>query len=290
MAPGFARGPRRTANRSRGTPLTAIATTVAPPADIVNLRDLGGHRTRSGEVVRRGLAFRSADLAGLAPGEARAALAHLGIRTVYDLRTTPERKVQPERPKLPGDTRYVIADVMRDSPAGSPAHLFRLIANPPAAEAAFGNGRGVAMFEERYREFVTLPSARAAFRRVFVGLGDTRRLPALFHCTTGKDRTGWAAAALLLLLEVPEDAVLGDYLASNAALRGTLGPALDRFEAAGGDRAWLEPLSAVRPTYLEAAFGEMRRGYGSIAGYFAVGLGIDAAGQRRLRARFIEGD
>jgi protein-tyrosine phosphatase len=182
----------------------------------------------------------------------------------------------------------VIADVMRDSPAGSPAALYRLMNDPRAAEAVFGGGRGVAMFEERYREFVLLPSARAALRRLYLGLARTDRRPGLFHCTTGKDRTGWAAAALLLLLDVPEDQVRTDFMASNDELRGSLDAWLDRFDADGGDRTWLEPLTQVRPAYLDAALGEVRRAYRSIPAYFALGLGIDAAGQRRLRGAFVE--
>ena len=221
------------------------------------------------------------------PGLARAALERLGIRTVYDLRTTLERRTHPDLGKLPDGVCYVVADVMRDSPAGSPANLYRLMTDPQEANAMFGGGRSVTFFEERYREFVSLGSARAALRRMFLGLGKPARLPGLIHCTTGKDRTGWAAAALQLLLDVPEDAVIADYLASNAALTGTVDQALDHFEAAGGDPAALEPLTRVRLSYLQAALGEMHRAYGSIAAYFTDGLGIDDAGQRRLRDVFI---
>ncbi|HSO30404.1 MAG TPA: tyrosine-protein phosphatase [Candidatus Sulfomarinibacteraceae bacterium] len=264
---------------------------VAPtplPTGILNLRDLGGHATRSGGTIRRGLAYRSADLARLRPDAARAALGQLGIRAVYDLRTGPERQIHPEREKLPPGSRYVIADVLRDTQAGSPAAMYRLMNDPKAAEAVFGGGRGVAMFQKRYREFVMLPSARGALRRLFLGLADAGRRPVLFHCTTGKDRTGWAAAALLLLLDVPEDQVRADFMASNDELRGSLDAWLDSFDTDGGDRTWLEPLTQVQPMYLDTALVEVRRTYGSIPGYFTLGLGIDEAGQRRLRDAFVE--
>ena len=278
----------RSTHLTRPTPHPAPATFDGPRDSILNLRDLGGHLTSSGGTIRRGLAYRSADLSRLEPDAARSALERLGIRTVYDLRTSAERQINPERDRVPPGSRYVIADVMRDSPAGSPAALYRMMNDPRAAEAAFGGGRGVAMFEERYREFVLLPSARAALRRLYLGLARTDRRPGLFHCTTGKDRTGWSAAALLLLFEVPEDQVRADFLASNDALRGSLDAWLDRFDDAAGDRTWLEPLTQVRPAYLEAALGEVSRAYGSIPGYFALGLGIDEASQRRLRDAFVE--
>ena len=70
-------------------------------------------------------------------------------------------------------------------------------------------------FAASYREFVSLRSARHKYRKLFLSLADQEMLPALFHCTTGKDRTGWAAAALLTLLGVPKDVVVEDYLRSN---------------------------------------------------------------------------
>jgi protein-tyrosine phosphatase len=66
-----------------------------------------------------------------------------------------------------------------------------------------------------YRQFITLPSAKASFRELFTELGEEKQLPSLFHCTTGKDRTAWASAALLTLLGVPENQVYADYLRSN---------------------------------------------------------------------------
>ena len=65
-------------------------------------------------------------------------------------------------------------------------------------------------------------------------------------------------------------------------------PVLDRFRELGGDPEVLLPLVAVAPEYLEAALDEMRKAYGTIEGYFADGLGIDAAGQAALRAALVE--
>jgi protein tyrosine/serine phosphatase len=81
--------------------------------------------------------------------------------------------------------------------------ILNIQARPPLCSAAF---------VKTYREFITLPSANAAFHQLFVDLGDKDQLPALFHCTTGNDRTGWASAALLTLLGIPEDEVYKDYL------------------------------------------------------------------------------
>jgi protein-tyrosine phosphatase len=144
------------------------------------------------------------------------------------------------------------------------------------------------MFREKYRQFVSLDSAREAYAVLFEGLADPERLPAILHCATGKDRTGWAIAALQLLLGVPHDAVLADFLASNAELTPTLQPFIERFVAAGGDAEILEPMAMVRPAYLDVALDEMAHRFGTIEAYFADGLGLDARVQERLRNVFVE--
>jgi len=140
-----------------------------------------------------------------------------------------------------------------------------------------------------YREMVSLPSALAAYQVFFVDLGKFEHRPALFHCTTGKDRTGWAAAAMLLLLGVTEEDVMRDYLLTNDQLLPRLQPMFEQFAAAGGDPALLQPVLGVRREYLEASLGEMRRHHGSIEGYFADGLGIDEKAQEALRSAYTEG-
>jgi protein-tyrosine phosphatase len=253
--------------------------------NVPNLRDVGGHTTRDGGRVRTGLLYRSVDLARATDAQA-AALARLGIRAVYDLRTADERAIAPDR--LPPGADLVVADVLAESPGSSPAAFGVILEDPASAERALGQGRAARFFVDTYRDFVATPGSRAAYRILFTELARPDGRPGLVHCTSGKDRTGWAAAALLLLLGVPRDRVMEDYLASN----GALGPIFDPFVAAfrdrGGDPDLLMPLVEARPEYLESALAEVRATHGSIETYFADGLGIDGAGIAALRAAFTE--
>jgi len=255
-------------------------------ASVPNLRDLGGWPTRNGGRVRWGILYRSTELGRLA-GADMAAFAALGIRSVYDLRTEAERTAQPDR--LPPGTEYVVADVVADLVDAAPAQLLNVATDPQAAEALLGGGRGPAMFAKGYREIVSLQSAGVAYHRLFSDLTLEKHRPALFHCTGGKDRTGWAAAALLTLLGVPDDLVMQEYLLTNTELLPAEQPLLDRFKALGGDPEVLRPAVAVAPEYLEAALDEMRAAFGTIEAYFAEGLKLDAAAQQALRAAFVEG-
>ena len=261
--------------------------TAMPLSSLPNLRDLGGWPTADGGRVRRGVLYRSTELGHLSDADLSAVQA-LGLRTVVDLRTAAERDASPDRP-VPR-ANEVVLDVLADSADAAPAQLLPLLNDPTAAKKALGGGRAVALFEGGYREFVSLPSGLASYRSFFGLLAQAEQLPLLFHCTTGKDRTGWAAAATLSLLGVSEEDVRKDYLLTNQQLVPALQPVFDQFAAAGGDPALLLPILGVQTEYLDAAFDEMRSEFSSIEGYFADGLGIDEAGQQHLRSSLVERD
>jgi len=253
-------------------------------ASIPNLRDLGGYETSDGKSIKRGLVYRSNQLSGISPEDMQN-LAALGLQGSYDLRTTEEREARPE--ELPPGVNYIVVDVLEDSPGAGPAQLEKLMGDPKAANVELGGGQVEAGFQESYREFVSLSSAQREFGKIFVALGNRQDVPALFHCTTGKDRTGWAAAAFLTLLGVPKESVYGDYLRSNDYILPAYQEVIDGFVAAGGDVEIPKAIFGVKKEYLDAAFDEMENEYGSIEQYFSKALGIDAEQQQALRSMYL---
>jgi protein-tyrosine phosphatase len=253
-------------------------------ASLPNLRDIGGYAARGGR-VQTGVLYRSTALDKLA-GDDRATLGQFGIRTVFDLRTENERSAEPDQ--LPDGAQLVVCDVLADSQDAAPAQLMNALTDPALVEQMLGGDRAVTLFDSAYREIVSLPSALAAYRRMFTEILDDERRPALFHCTTGKDRTGWAAAATLTLLGVSEEDVLADFLITNRDLLPALKPYFDRFASAGGDPALLRPVLGVEPAYLHAALDEMHNRFGTIEAYFTEGLGIDADDQQSLHAILVK--
>lgn len=253
-----------------------------PP--VPNLRDVGGYKTRDGATVARELAYRSDTFYPMTAKDDRK-LEVLRLKNDYDLRTAAEAKAEPD--EMPPGVRYHLLNVLADARSAAPAELEKLLHEPKKANAALGGGKIEALFMEGYREFISLPSARQSYRTLFLSLADREKLPAVFHCTTGKDRTGWAAAALLTLLGVPPETVMEDYLRTNEYTLPQFKQTIDAFVAAGGDRDIAVAVFGVKPEYLEASFDEMRKHYGTIDKYFSEGLGIDAAGQQALRDRFL---
>jgi len=261
----------------------------APPlAAVPNLRDAGGLAAADGARVRTGLVYRSGQLDRLDDG-ALERFAGLGVATVVDLRTEAERSAGPDR--LPAGVELVVANVLGDHGHAVPAQLPRLIRSPQDVERAVADGVVQRLFEQTYREFVTLPSAREAYALLFRRIADAEpgTGPLLFHCTAGKDRTGWGAATLLMLLGVPDEAVMEDFMLSDELALRAFRPLVDAFAAGGGDPAALRPILGVDPAYLRAGIDHLRHLHGTVEAWFADGLGLGDDVQARLRERLLEG-
>ncbi|WDT90467.1 tyrosine-protein phosphatase [Streptomyces sp. SCSIO-PteL053] len=250
-----------------------------PAATVVNLRDLGGIALGRDRRVRQGVLFRSGQLSELDPARDRA-VAALGIRTVVDLRTADERQWAPDR--LPDRARLFVADVLGDHPGVAPA-LRSLLADPVEAERTLGGGRAEELFAETYRKMVLSPGAAAACRAFLETAADPAARPLLFHCTAGKDRTGWAAAVLLMILGAPRATVRADFLAVNPALRAAFAPQVTKFLDGGGDPGVAAAIIEVRPRYLDVALDAMDERWGGLDGYVRNGLRVPDAVLERLR-------
>ncbi|WP_329622862.1 tyrosine-protein phosphatase [Streptomyces sp. NBC_01255] len=236
----------------------------------VNFRDAGGYRTRDGQWVKMGEVYRSDSLEKLTDADL-AKLRRLGVRTVFDLRMESERTAAPDR--VPAGATHVVADVL----AGS-GTFTSMPKSPAEAEA---------MMVEGNRFMVSGGTARTAYTAVYDGIADDDRRGVLFHCTAGKDRTGWSNAALLTALGVPEETVMADYLASNTYRAAANEAILSHLPAQ--QAAVYKPLLDVRPAYLNASFAEVEEEYGSFRAYLRKGLGLDQQELKELKRDLLVG-
>ncbi|WP_406001272.1 tyrosine-protein phosphatase [Streptomyces sp. NBC_00829] len=260
--------------------------TAIPATTVANLRDLGATPLPAGHSVRSGLLFRSGQLDRLDPA-ADPAVAALGIRTVVDFRTRAERLARPDR--IPEGGRLLLADVLADQVAAGrmppAARIKEVLADPALAERELGGGRAQKVFAETYRGFVTTDSARAAYRAFLSEVADSDAGPLLFHCTAGRDRTGWAAAIVLTLLGSPPEAVEAEYLAVNTAVRQAFAPLIEGYIAQGGDPEAALAVIGVLPEYLAAALDEVDARYGTMEKYVVEGLGVPVQSIEHIHER-----
>ena len=235
-----------------------------------NFRDLGGHRTGDGRIVKLGAVFRSAHLGGLTEAD-RTAIRQLGVRTIVDLRGVNEAA---ETPHLVDRTGVEIVG----------AHIEPGIGEKIRNAVERGTATPELMAEfltEHYRDYPR--RCTPGFRKLFSVLSDGNLRPVVFHCTAGKDRTGFAAALLLTLLGVPWDDVMTDYLRTNQLWRGHIGryPELDAETRAA--------IVEARAPYLDAAFAVLRSEFGDPESFADKALGLDAPARRRLQVDLLEG-
>lgn len=259
-----------------------------PPArlrlsSVVNFRDALGHPRplagHGGGALRQGQFYRSGTLD---PDEADSSLlAGLPVSLVVDLRTPWEVERRPDR--VPAGARY--------------EHISILGSGTQAEEAVYGHIPDPYEARESLRKlnrgFVADPEQRDQFRAVFHAFADAPGPgPAgavVFHCSYGKDRSGWTAAMLLAIAGVDEPDILADYLLSNAFLAEINRTRWEQAQAQDGPEAAnaRAPIFEVQPDYLGAGLAQIERDYGAVDDYLRRGLGLDEQVLDRLRAKFL---
>jgi protein-tyrosine phosphatase len=244
----------------------------------LNFRDIGGYRGREGRRVRWGRVFRSDGLQDLTDNDL-ATLRHLGIRVVHDFRYDLERERRPSR--LPTDGSVIVEGLTIGGEAGQEREMLDLVMAGEVTEI------GDDFMAEMYVEM--LETGAGSFGRLLTSISDPDRLPALFHCTAGKDRTGVAAGLLLSLLGVDEETILDDYeLSTRYRSARRIEELRPRLEAAGVDVDKVRPfLSAPRPA-LAAALAAIHERHGSVEGYLVERAGVQEATIDRLREHLLD--
>lgn len=257
---------------------------VLPLDGAANVRDLGGYRTTSSRLVASHKAVRGAGLATLTAAD-EAALEQYGVVAVVDLRSPAEREAQPDRP-IP-DAEHIdlpVFDTDETKVSANPADLYRQVQEGLSATE---------QMRTVYRHFVEDASARKAYRRFFeILLGNPAPGHAvLFHCTAGKDRTGFGAAMLLAALEVPADTIMANYLETNEQLAGKRQALLaqaGQMDTPGALVTAIDQLMRADRDYLGASFTAMDQHFGGVGGFLTEGLGLTDDELGELRARYTQ--
>lgn len=222
-----------------------------------NVRDLGGCPTSDGARVRRGKLFRGDDL-HRATDRDLALFAAIPIQTVIDFRDAHEKRQAPDR-LPPGKIRYVELPIE----VGNILDVINLSGGREAADLMVEVNVSLARHSQ------------AVFRDFFRLVAEAEHAPLFFHCSAGKDRTGFAAALLLSALGVARETVIADYRISGDYIRPKY---LDYM----GQNPDLAPMVESRVDYLNAAFAVIEAEFGGVARYLAEQLDVDVAALRAL--------
>lgn len=240
-----------------------------------NFRDAGGYATRDGRQVKWQHLYRSGHMSRIS-GDDVAALHALGIDTIIDLRANDERS---ERPTVwHDDTETELWARDHDFSAGSLSDL--------ALRPDFRAEHSREGMLEIYR---LLPHEQAgSYSELFTRIAQGR-LPILYNCSAGKDRTGLASALLLTLLGVDDATIIDDYLLSNDVIPGLMdymstNPKYARMMSQP-DKAM--PVLRAEADYLETSMAVIARDHGTVERYLGEVLSIDAAMQQAIREQLL---
>jgi protein-tyrosine phosphatase len=249
---------------------------------VPNFRAIGGYPTRDGRIVRSDRLYRSSHLGRLSPSD-RKRLDAAGIRTVFDLRNKRDIRTEGEM-FLPAGARLLHLNAFGDS-AASDLRPVLMSSDRRKQEAVLGGGRAEGLMSIA---LVQLALGRTpVFSTLLTYLSEKSCLPAIVHCSAGKDRTGWAATIVLLALGVEEKYVLEHYLLSNEYRRAEVESSLTELSRyIDGDL--VRPLLEVRPQYLLSAFRAITKRFDSFDSYLTKMLKFDHDRRQRLQANFLQ--
>lgn len=242
---------------------------------IDNFRDIAGtttaYSTAHDGTMRAGVFYRSNALTPTASD--LATLNGLGIKAVYDLRTPSEIAATPDT--MPIGATYQNIDIIGSTTSGA---NITTVSFKSAADA-------IAMMEETNRAFVSDAGMRSQFNVLFNELAGVDGA-ALFHCTAGKDRTGWTAAVLLSIAGVDNATIMSNYLATNDYTADRVAKTLAMLPPSMA--AIYAPLLGVEASYLQAGLDQVTAQYGSMDNYLKQGLGLSQETIYVLRGKMVE--
>ncbi|MFC8867088.1 tyrosine-protein phosphatase [Streptomyces sp. NPDC057148] len=253
-------------------------------AGVRNFRDVGGLPTVDGRRVRQGVLFRSGHLAH-ATGEDTAFLSSLSLHTIFDFRNAADQKLEGPDVELPG-VRNV--NLPLSDPADG-AEFWKMVRDGELDQLReiLADDKGAQRMIDSYR--MIIKERTAEHSRVLHSLAEDS-VPALMHCAAGKDRAGLSIAITLLALGVERDAVVEDYLKSNATHRRYKVRRSSTAASAYSPEVMelLSPLFDARAEYLAAAFETIEQTWGGVDAYLEKGLRITPQTRERLRERMLD--
>ncbi|HYZ67481.1 MAG TPA: tyrosine-protein phosphatase [Mycobacterium sp.] len=242
--------------------------------------------------IQPGRFFRSSELSRLTD-EGRHRLLNLGITDVADLRSA--REVERHGPGLVPEGVEVhllhfheVSAVDGEAPHET-AFQKMMSEKPDDEDVAVAAHR---FMTEEYLRFPTLGGAQRAVRQVISLLADER--PVIAHCFAGKDRTGFTVATVLDAIGVDRDAVMADFLRSNAAVpqlrEQILGSVRDQSETdeviTFAEARLTDEVLGVREDYLDASRRSIEQNYGSLQDYLET-AGVAPTDIAKVRAALL---
>lgn len=245
-----------------------IGSRFVPMDSVQNLRDIGGYFNRQGSrATQWGKVYRSGMIQALGSND-EIRINNLKIKTIIDLRGEDEQALAP--------TQYANANKLSiPIPIRGKEQITKKL-----KEGQIRKGDGFVYMQDTYLRYVTEDSEQfGKALRVFL---DRNNYPILVNCSMGKDRVGFLTAMLLAALDIPEETIIKDYVASNMYIE------LGRFAYIAKNlntdaQETITVLLHANERWLELAFQKIKKDYGSVNNYLSERLHLSEADRETLK-------
>ncbi len=280
----------------------------ALPLSLNNARQLGGIALPGGRRVRDGLLLRTTRLFDASEEDLRLLRERYHLSLILDMRGESEISRAPD-PEIPG-AKWVHTDIIdfdflrRNLLARAQGHAASLLDKPDApggermldwmietAREGARLGRSDLGLGSAYAAYLESALGREKLGLFFHELAANERGAALWHCHTGKDRTGIAAGLILEVLGADWDTIAADYETSNLYYEEDVAALARRLREKGVEEAIFPPVCGfvgVHLPMLENAWKYMARDWGGPIGYLTRACGVTEGELAALRERYIE--
>ncbi|MEJ6399912.1 tyrosine-protein phosphatase [Nicoliella lavandulae] len=263
-----------TANASATTALKKQAGKQIKLSGAVNVRDLGGYTNSKGQTIKSKMLIRGAQMNNLTKADINKLTKEYHVGVDVDFRT-PKEIAKAKDPKISG-VKYVKAPVVSDAENEADIKVFNQ-----------DGEKGMILY---YTYFIN-KTGRAEYRKLFNELLSTPpNKSVLYHCSYGKDRTGFATALILTALGFDKKAIYKDYLLSNKYRAASTKADLDAMKKNGASKKEIKNEyynDIVEKEYLDKAYSLAEKKYGSMMGYLKQGLGLTNADIQKLQSKYL---
>ncbi len=242
-----------------------------PVEGAFNVRDLGGYATVDGGQTRWRTLFRAADIHALSRS-AQATLTDAGVRNVIDLRGSQELVEAPSVFRDRPDVQYRPCNMTGDT-------LINRWGTIPVPDDS--SVRLSTMYS------TVIDERGDMVRTILESVAEPGALPAVFHCTAGKDRTGVLSALLLGIVGVPRETIVEDYALSARFLYGTSAVPPDGSGEDASPPFEEYQLKWCPPDAMGLTLDHLDAKYGGIHEYLS-SIGVDDAIVSRIRESLVE--
>lgn len=254
-----------------------------------NARELGGYPSSDGWTVKSGVLLRTAKLDDITPEDIQILKERYRVGYIIDFRMAMESAN--EDPVI-GDVYYAHLDVI-DTAAFSSQKMTNIDIKKLTIFQLVKLAEMTGMLDEKmYIAFLSSDIGKKAFGQFFrILLEASPDRAVLWHCTSGKDRTGLAAMLLLSSLGVDERIIMEDYLLTNEYNADKIESTKQYMKANDLDDAYAEKAALVYDKvderFMQTALVYLKQTYGSVVGYIRDGLHITQDEINRLKEKYL---